>query len=278
MAQQRRLIFLDIDGTLTEGGTNDPPASALEAVRQARAGGHLVALCSGRNLGMLSPVFSYGFDGAVCSAGGYIFWGDKVLYDCPMTEEQRVRVMDVFARNRVARVAETRDNSYVDQSFSRQAAGSAGEEDNSELIRWRRRLEENLGALPMDAYDGAPLYKLVFMCLDPAALEEPRRMLEAEFQFCIQGVNRFGLLNGELINRRFNKGAAIRRVCAHLGIPLADTVAFGDSMNDVEMLETAGLGVCMGNGSGELKKRAKAVCPPIGEDGLYRGFQQCGLI
>lgn len=278
MARQRRLIFLDIDGTLTEGGTNDPPASALEAVRRARAGGHLVALCSGRNLGMLSPVLAHGFDGAVCSAGGYILWGDQVLYDCPMTPDQRIRVMEVFARNQVARVAETRDHSYVDQSFSHQASSSASEEDNSELVRWRRRLEKNLGALPMEAYDGAPLYKLVFMCKDPAALAEPRRLLEEEFQFCVQGVNRFGLLNGELINRKFNKGLAVRRVCDYLGVPVEDTVAFGDSMNDLEMIETAGLGVCMGNGSPELKKRARAVCPPVDEDGLYRGFQQCGLI
>lgn len=278
MTQEKRLIFLDIDGTLTEGGTNTPPASALEAIRRARANGHLVALCSGRNLGMLSPVRAYGFDGTVASAGGYILWGEQVIYDCPMTMEQQTRAMEVFARNNVARVAETRDHGFMDQSFSSQASGNASEEDNSELVRWRRRLEENLGALPMSQYDGAPLYKLVFMCKDPAALDEPRRVLEEEFQFCVQGVNRFGLLNGELINRKFNKGIAIRRVCRHLGFPMENTVAFGDSMNDLEMIETAGLGVCMGNGSPALKERADAICPPVDEDGLYCGFQQCGLI
>ena len=44
-----KLIFLDIDGTLTEPGSNTPPASALEAVRRARANGHKVVLCSGRS-------------------------------------------------------------------------------------------------------------------------------------------------------------------------------------------------------------------------------------
>lgn len=52
---ERKLIFLDIDGTLTEPGKNVPPASAVEAVRAARTNGHRVVLCSGRNRGMLSP-------------------------------------------------------------------------------------------------------------------------------------------------------------------------------------------------------------------------------
>lgn len=34
---KQKLIFLDVDGTLVEPGTNQPPASALEAIRLARA-------------------------------------------------------------------------------------------------------------------------------------------------------------------------------------------------------------------------------------------------
>ena len=51
----KKLIFLDIDGTLTLPGSNEPPRSALEAIRAARAAGPKVFLCSGRNLDMLSP-------------------------------------------------------------------------------------------------------------------------------------------------------------------------------------------------------------------------------
>ena len=47
---EQKLIFLDIDGTLTEPGKNIPPASAVEAVCRARKNGHKVVLCSGRNL------------------------------------------------------------------------------------------------------------------------------------------------------------------------------------------------------------------------------------
>jgi len=52
-----------------------------------------------------------------------------------------------------------------------------------------------------------------------------------------------------------------------------DTIAAGDSFNDLEMIRAAGVGICMGNGSETLKKAADEVCAPVGEDGLYRAFQ-----
>ena len=55
---KQKLIFLDIDGTLTPPGQNTPPKSAMEAIRKAQALGHKVFLCTGRNRGMLAPVLA----------------------------------------------------------------------------------------------------------------------------------------------------------------------------------------------------------------------------
>ena len=49
-------------------------------------------------------------------------------------------------------------------------------------------------------------------------------------------------------------------------------------MNDLEMIRTAAFGVCMENGSQALKNIADFVCPPVSEDGLYKGFVTLGLI
>ena len=53
---KQKLIFLDIDGTLLPPGEMTVPASAVEAIRQARANGHKVFLCTGRNLRCLPTV------------------------------------------------------------------------------------------------------------------------------------------------------------------------------------------------------------------------------
>lgn len=274
---KQKLIFLDVDGTFTMPGTNVPPPSALEAMHRAQEKGHKVVVCSGRNCGMLAPVLPCGFDGVIASAGGYIEYGGEVIYDCPMTPEQQERAMTVLKKNGIFRTAEGKYGNYADEEFKFFLLSGAPSGSNSELIRWQEALEKELNIRPMSEYGGEPLYKITFMCPGRENLREPMRALEEEFQFCIQG-ELTGLLNGELINRKFNKGTALRRLSGYLRIPLEDTIAFGDSMNDVEMIETAGLGICMGGGSEALKRLAGEVCPAVEEDGLYRAFEKHGLV
>ena len=273
-----KLIFLDIDGTLTEPGSNIPPVSAQEAIRRARANGHKVVLCSGRNYGMLSPLLQYGFDGLVGSAGGYIEYDGEVVYDCPMTSEQQDKVLSVFEESGIYRTVESKTRTYTDEGFKKFIRENTQASGNSELLRWREQLEKDLGIRSMAEYQGEPVYKLVFMCRDGEQLQKPRQLLEGEFNFCVQDTDRFGLINGELINRKFDKGAAVRKLSEYLRIPLENTVAFGDSMYDLEMIETAGLGVCMENGSPALKEAAGMVCPSVTENGLYTAFEQLNLI
>lgn len=271
----KKLIFLDIDGTLTPAGSNVPPESALAAIRAAQEKGHKIFLCTGRNLAMLSPVLAYGFDGAVASAGGYVFAGDRVLYDCPMTDAQRETAMRLLKENGVFRTVEARDATYGDEDLGDFLAGASG--GNSEIMRWRKALSENLGILPMSQYDGRPIYKIVIMCTGMEQLAPARAALEDQFNFLVQDVAAHGCLNGELINRQFDKGRGVRIVAEAFGVPLEDTIGFGDSMNDLEMIETVGTSVCMANGSPTLKERSDIVCPSVEEDGLAAAFRQLGL-
>ena len=272
----RKLIFLDIDGTLTSPGSNVPPPGAVEAIRLARAAGHVVALCTGRNLDMLRPLLSFGFDGAVASGGGYVFLGDRVLYDCPMTDSQRDLALRLFREAGVLRTIEAKDASYCDEGMGEFLERVSG--GNSELLRWRKALEEDLGIRPMREYDGRPLYKIVFMCEKAEQLAPAIQALEREFYFLVQDLEAAGCLNGELINRKFDKGSGVRCMAEALGIPLEDTIGFGDSMNDLEMIQAVGTGVCMANGSPTLKKHSDLVCPSVEEEGLAWAFRELGLV
>ena len=273
----KKLIFLDIDGTLTSPGSNVPPESALAAVRAAREAGHLVFLCSGRNYGMLSPLLAYGcFDGAVASGGGYVFYGDRVLFDCPMSDKQKDIALQLFKESGVFRTIEARDTAYCDEGlvgFLDKASGG-----NSELVRWRKALEKDLGIRPMGEYDGRPIYKVIFMCSSVDQLAPAIEALESEFYFLVQDMAAANCINGELINRRFDKGLGIRRMAEALCFPIEDTVGFGDSMNDLEMIETVGTSVCMANGSPQLQRKSDLVCPAVEEDGLAWGFRELGLV
>ena len=276
----KKLIFLDIDGTLTEPGSNDPPQSALEAIRQAQAAGHKVFLCSGRNFAMLSPLLRFGFDGVIASAGGYVTVGDEVIYDCPMTKDQAETALTVLHSEGVFCTVETLHATYGDEDLGSFLDGNAGEQGNSEIARWRKALAESLDIKPLSEYDGtAPVYKVVIMCVRDEQLQPARDLLEKDFQFVIQEISDpdHPCLNGELINRAFDKGRGVLRVCEHLGVPVEDTIGFGDSMNDVEMIRTVGTSVCMANGSKALQAESDIICPAVTEDGLAKAFADLGL-
>ena len=159
-------------------------------------------------------------------------------------------------------------------------ADNAGTKGNSEIERWRKALAESLNIRPMSEFDGTkPVYKIVIMCMKDEQLQPARDLLEKDFNFVIQEITDpdHPCLNGELIGRAFDKGRGILRVCEHLGIPVEDTYGFGDSMNDLEMIETVGTSVCMANGSQKLMEMSDIVCPAVTEDGLAKAFRDLGL-
>ena len=274
----KKAIFLDIDGTLTEPGSNTPPDSALKAVKMARQKGNYVFLCTGRNRGMLKPLLQYGFDGFVGSAGGYVECQGKLIFGCPMESEQREKVFSVLERNGIYRTVECLDDSYTDESFKDFIAEKCSESGNSELLRWRKQIEESLNIRPMSEYGGEPVYKVVVMSPGMEQIRSAEKELKEDFVFCIQDADKYGIVNGEIVNRSFDKGKGVKRVCEHLGIPLSDSVGFGDSMNDKEMMEVVGLSVCMKNGSETMKKMADKICDSVTEDGLWKAFEEYGLV
>lgn len=274
----QKLVFLDIDGTLCQPGCNIPPDSALDAIAKARKKGHMVFLCTGRNLGMLSPLLQYGFDGVIASSGGYVVCGKEVIYDRPMSKEQLTKANDLILKNGIFRTVECRERSYTDEGFKVFLEQKAQESSNSEVLRWREQIEKDLGILPMAQYRGEPVYKMVLMCENRSQLDEPMAQLSGEFGFAIQDDTGKGYINGEMLLKCFDKGQAIRRICDFLDVDISDTLGYGDSMNDLEMIEAVGHGVVMANGSEALKRKAQEVCPSVAEDGIYQSFEKNGLI
>ena len=274
-----KLIFLDIDGTLTNPGENTPPESAVEAIEGARARGHKVFLCTGRNPDMLKPLLKYQFDGFISCGGGYVAVGekyDKILYDNPMSDEQREMILQILHDNGVFCTIEAVTGSWGDENLG-DFLNSQGE-GNSEIERWRKALSSNLGIKPMSEYDGSPIYKVVIMCLDMSQLTEAIKQLSNEFNFVLQEVKAPAkCINGEIMSKEFNKGSGVKLICEHFNHPLEETIGFGDSMNDLEMMQTVGYSVCMANGSEKLKELADMVAPPVSEDGLKRAFARLKL-
>lgn len=229
---------------------------------------------------MLKPLLKYKFDGFISCAGGYIAVGenyDEILYSHPMTDEQRDTALKALHDNGVFCTIEAEKGSWGDEDLG-EFLSTQGE-GNSEIERWRKALSSNLGIKPMSQYDGSPVYKVVIMCTKMSQLDEAKKLLGGEFNFVIQELKEpVTCINGEIINKDFDKGKGVKIICEKFHEKIENTIGFGDSMNDLEMIQTVGKSVCMANGSEALKKIADIVCPSVKENGLAKAFADLDLI
>ena len=79
--------------------------------------------------------------------------------------------------------------------------------------------------------------------------------------------------NLELYAKDITKGSGILHALEALKIPVAESFAFGDGVNDVEMMQTVGLGIAMGNAQPAVKEIAKAAVPSVDDDGVAWGIE-----
>ena len=91
---------------------------------------------------------------------------------------------------------------------------------NSEAERWRKTMEYGLTIRPIEEYHGEPVYKVVFIAPNEACLAEAKQRYEDQFIFCESrlGDNPSAIVNGELINRKFNKGTGIKPSAMSWGV------------------------------------------------------------
>ena len=82
----------------------------------------------------------------------------------------------------------------------------------------------------------------------------------------------------EFLIKGNSKAAGLQLILDTLQCPLEETMAFGDSANDLPMLQAVGIAVCMGNGVEKAKAEADFVTKSVLEDGIAHALRHFGLI
>lgn len=274
----KKLIFLDIDGTLV-AALSSPSPQVGKAIRQARTKGHLVFLCTGRNLPIIGQdILEIGFDGIIASAGAYVSVGDEVLFDSVLPEELVQECLSVFHDNGIFCRIETSEGIYTDPQMEELLRNASPDPRNSELLRMQREIESGLPIRKYAEYPRQGAYKLCFTSRDLDSVRQAQGILGNRFDFVVHPYGEStACFNGEIIPKGIDKGKGMELVCRRFGSSLKDAIAFGDSMNDAAMLERAGLSVAMGNACDELKALADVVCEDVAHDGVYLELHRMGL-
>lgn len=81
----------------------------------------------------------------------------------------------------------------------------------------------------------------------------------------------------EVMPKGIDKGRGLECICRDCGIDISETVAFGDSFNDIPMLKAAGVGVAMGNAEQKVKEAADLITADCDSDGIAEALKKLGL-
>ena len=279
---KRKSIFLDVDGTLVSGHAT-MNFKVVEAINRARQNGHYVFICTGRNkTGIKYELAKADFDGIIASAGSYIEIDNKVIHSVYFNKLLVDKISKVFDENNIYYNYEcTGGNMKSYQEMSKEELFIGGvnfESGNIELEKMMQEEFKKFSIQDLSLYNNQDIHKIYFIATDKNDVERAKKQLGDDVNMVIHDIFDATTINGELISKVDNKATAIKQVIDYLGIDKKDTIAFGDSMNDYEMINFVECGIAMGNACKELKEAASRVCKSVDEDGIYYEFIELGLI
>ena len=252
-----KIVISDVDGTLLKDGTLDLNPEYCEGVRKLLDKGVQVVISSGRSFSSASKLLSPITDELyfICDGGTSIWKSGKIIKSFPMEENLWKGLF--------------RDAMKVpgcDCFISTGAAGYAPDPD-SEMYHW---LTESYGfeMTPMkDIHEiKEPVIKLsIFHGVD---CEEACRESFTPTWKDKAKIASAGSAWMDCVEKNASKGTALKWLQEYLGIGKEDTYAFGDNINDIEMLRNSGHSYAVGNARDELKAVADEVIKPYWEDGV----------
>lgn len=260
---KKQTVFFDIDNTIWNY-KNEIPASTAEAIRALRENGHAAFLCTGRTRGFVQDpaLLALGFDGIVSGCGTRIEHRGEVLFYHRIAPALAVRAVETVRRYGFRPILEGAEYLYFDDSdFAEDPYGEKLRADLGERLR------------SIEGYWGDWEFSK-FSC-DTRNCDQAACFAELSDAFDPIVHNRNVV---EMVPKGFDKGSGIRRLCGLLGIDPADTVCFGDSVNDLGMFDACGVSVCMGNGMEVAKAAADYVTTAMEDDGIWNGCKHLGLI
>ena len=254
-----KVVFFDIDGTLLSYKTHKVPDSAKEAIKQLRSKGIKCVISTGRDLREMRklPINDIEFDAYLTLNGNICLDKNEKMFAGNEIDPGEVEILvSIFKAGKIPFVligAENRYINFVDD------------------VVIRTQLDTN-GTIPdIGEYKGESIYQ----CLTFANADIKEKLDKMLDNCNITSWHETGL---DIIAKTGGKDAGIRKYLEHHNLSRPQAMAFGDSDNDLTMLQYVGTGVAMGNGKDELKKVADYVTTDIDEDGIANALRHFKLI
>lgn len=273
------LVFLDIDGTLVDV-TGRPSKSTIHACRKARENGHKLFICTGRPKGEVGKnILDVGFDGVIAAGGALITVDSKLIFESEIPNDVVNALINYSHENGLGYSLESGDYFYTDslqrKIFETLKRGFLGSkiDDTKYAKGWvtEKPLEGKV-------WQSGKVQKFMITSMKNLSVNVLKDKFGDVCEVFGGSMPFLGGMSAEITQKGVHKGSAITKVADYFGHPHENTLAIGDSYNDLFMIETAGIGIAMGNSEEEIKARADYITDKIGDNGLAHAFEHFGLI
>lgn len=260
------VVFFDIDGTLIDNGSQLIPQSAIRAVEALGRNAHLAVVNTGRPYCHIDPrIRQIPFGGWVCGCGMEILLEGNWLFRRGPEPAVCREVLDAARHCRMQVLYEARGGAvYTDGKFSTHPAIR----HEAEQMQAKGFTVTEIDSLPQPQF-----MKFITYDGENCLREEFIRRVSPWFDHIERGNTML-----ELVLKGCSKAGGMTELLEHLDISREETMAIGDSTNDLPMFSVAKHTVCMGNGMEELKAQAEYITAPVLEDGIEKALRHFGLI
>lgn len=259
-----KAVFFDIDGTLWDMH-NQIPDSAVKGIHKLQKAGNLAFLCSGRTRAFIRErnLLDIGFDGIVAGCGTQIEdKAGKIQFYKELEPRQVEESLQILDKYHLPVVLEGKRYLYVDEKLF--AEDPYGKKLKKELGENLRSIEAEMGKWEIS--------KMSCTIAENSELEKAIQDMDSWYDALIHENDAV-----EFIPKGFSKASGIKKVCELYGINIEDTFAFGDSINDVEMLKYVNCGIAMGNSTAPALEVADYVTDSLHENGIYHALEHFEL-
>lgn len=274
----KKAVFFDIDGTLLNStkGAHEMTPEVKNSIKELQKNDTLVFIASGRPYAFLNDdIINFGFDGYILMNGSLILLNDKSdndnsatgctsnssrmtpFYKYSFEKEHLKEVIKKFDDYKIDYILQDEKYSYLKPDFKNLQSLYKNIGISNKYIK------DELNINDID------VCKIEMYCPDRESVDFCKTLEDDNFRYT--HFDEFNLF--ELYSRKNTKASGILKVLEYFGIDIKNSFAFGDSHNDIEMLNTVGCGIVMGNASDEIKTHGDKITKSVSEDGVAYGIK-----
>lgn len=254
-----KIIFFDIDGTLIDMTKKAISYKTVETLLRLKENGVKICIATGRAPGSVPKFDGVDFDAFLTFNGSYCFNSSDVILSTPIPKVDVEKMIENA----------TRINRPVSIAGKDRVVANGTDKDLSDYFGFAKQ------ETPVsDDFDEVLKGEIYQMMMGGRKDEYDDILKDVENARITAWWDRAV----DIIPANGGKGKGIKAILEYYGIDRSESMAFGDGGNDIEMLQTVGTGVAMGNALDHVKEVADEICGTSADDGIYHYCLENGLI